>query len=921
VLKGLTQQKRILHFIEFKDSRQGPFTIIMVIMKLMDITENIGKSVIFFVFLVTALLLVTPRAGYAQAYRTPEANTKRLAGSASLASTLYDPTPTPYCNVVLSNHGEYINLENQVHAANPAGTTLAQFVLEAFAEANSNNSLLDSQSATDVVTALQDLQSMWVPSALNFKSNYSDSKVTNTNTVEFVIEQLIQIPYRFPKLLAQYGPVGQSGTIENLLSALLAEGQLGEINHQVDFSYTNVFLAKVCNLVLIGQGPTDGSGNVLVAVDTDVLDAGRTLLMEWASTVRVYGVHEFLTATYTGLDLEMLGNIQLFANDPGISALAQQGYKEQWTDMYVNWYNQDQRLGGTHSRTYEFLTDEDRKTDRFLYAASNPTVASSPAWPNLLTARTLIYWRGQDYVSYILPPPSDVPTRFPVTVPVNTARTVLRDFGFNASGYNPAWMYGENYMGNPSGTGGLTYPFSVGSAESIYPDPTFEGLTIMLPGSGNTTNVNFNMQGRKDYYLQQAVASKSETLEPYIACAQSGAETLFFATSNAQQDSGAEEVASTIIIPNSAQVWVGNSSSPENLTPGQSVSLSPGSTIFIQVTNPGQSDALVTGIRFLLSTDMDGNATTLSLVNDGSQYNALRISCVHSGTTPSSGNAVIALWTRTGYSSNLTTNFNSFRSAMTSASVTSTYDPSSGEVTLSVPGWNGFLGVQANTITQTTTSISGTDLDSAFTLPLLSVNGTEYLSSTIQDWTSQDIGDATGGEAALRSSDGLYTGQVQIVGAGSDIWGTSDGFQFYYQQLTGNGTVIGRLTNFPTGTGTDPWAKAGLMMRNDLTPGSMNAYISLDGTHGQRFSVRPSTKGVSTRAGNATTTVPYWFKITRVGNTFTGYSSRDGQTWTQVGAPATIPMNATIYVGAAVTSHNASNPITTGFDNLGILQQ
>jgi hypothetical protein len=231
------------------------------------------------------------------------------------------------------------------------------------------------------------------------------------------------------------------------------------------------------------------------------------------------------------------------------------------------------------------------------------------------------------------------------------------------------------------------------------------------------------------------------------------------------------------------------------------------------------------------------------------------------------------------------------------------------------------MSTQANTITQTTTSISGTDVDSAFTLPLLNVNGTEYLSSTIQEWTSQGIGDAVGGEAAFRASDGLYTGQVQIIGAGSDIWGTTDGFQFSYQQLTGNGTIIGRLTNMPTGAGTDPWAKAGLMMRNDLTPESMNAYISLDGTHGQRFSVRTATNGPSTRSGNSTTTVPYWFKITRVNNTFTGYTSLDGENWSQVGAPATIPMESTIYVGAAVTSRNVSNPITTGFDNLGFLQQ
>lgn len=144
---------------------------------------------------------------------------------------------------------------------------------------------------------------------------------------------------------------------------------------------------------------------------------------------------------------------------------------------------------------------------------------------------------------------------------------------------------------------------------------------------------------------------------------------------------------------------------------------------------------------------------------------------------------------------------------------------------------------------------------------------------------------------------------------------------FLGTQLVGDGTVIGRLTSMPTGSGISAWAKAGIMMRNDLTPGSMNALCGLNGTHGQRFSVRASENGASTRSGNLKMTQPYWFKITRSGNTFTGYSSPDGVTWSQVGAAATIPMSSTIYAGIAVTSKNESSPITTGFDSLGVLQQ
>ena len=79
--------------------------------------------------------------------------------------------------------------------------------------------------------------------------------------------------------------------------------------------------------------------------------------------------------------------------------------------------------------------------------------------------------------------------------------------------------------------------------------------------------------------------------------------------------------------------------------------------------------------------------------------------------------------------------------------------------------------------------------------------------------------------------------------------------------------------------------------------------------------------GRRARSGNLIKTQPYWFKITRSGNSFTGYRSPDGVTWTQVGSTTTIPMNATIYAGVAVTSHDESSPITTGFDSLGVLQQ
>jgi hypothetical protein len=834
----------------------------------------------------------------------------------------YDPIPSPFCNIGFDGSPSYTALENYVGSSNPEAKFLAQFVLEAFAQANANNTNLDSASETAALTALQRLISMWVPSSLNFKWSYTDSGVTDANAVEFITEYLAQISYRFPKLLAQYGPVTQSGTIENLLSQVLADGQLGELNHNIAVSYTNIWLLRTCNLLLTGQGITDGSGHALVAENATITDTARTNLMAWVSTVRTNGVSEFLTPTYTGVDLEALGYLYLYATDPGISTMAQQGAKLLWIDLYANWYNQNQRMGGTHSRTYEFLTDEDWETDRFYYAVSHLLSTPTPAWPSLLTTRqpTNAYWRGQDFIAYMVPPPPDVPVIYRPQLQPNASRTILRSFIDAQTTYNPNFMYAENYLANPAGTGGSYYPFSVGSTESFYDSLEFEGLTIMMPSNGSTANVNYNMQGLKNYYLQ---GSNPTTLTPFIAGVQNQAEILFLASQTGQfaANAGATEVASTIVLPSSAQIWIGTASSPVTISAGQTLSVSSGSTIFLRVNNSGQSDGLVTGIRFLLSTDMAGNTIDLTLVNDGSTYNALRITSEHAASSPSSGYATFAVWTRTAYCSDTSTNFNALRSAFSSATVSTTYNYSNGTVALSVPGLNSRMSILANVITQAIDSLSGSDLDSAFTLPLLSVDGTEYATDTVQTWTSQDIGAGTGGSGLQRASQGLYTGQVQVIGGGTDIWGTADGFQFYYQQLVGDGTVIGRLTSMPKGSGISGWAKAGVMMRNDLTPGSMNAFCSLDGTHGQRFSVRTSENGVSTRSGNLKTTQPYWFKITRSGNTFTGYSSLDGVAWTQVGAAATISMNTTIYAGIAVTSNNESSPIPTGFDSLGALQQ
>src|SRR3954468_15848585 len=82
---------------------------------------------------------------------------------------------------------------------------------------------------------------------------------------------------------------------------------------------------------------------------------------------------------------------------------------------------------------------------------------------------------------------------------------------------------------------------------------------------------------------------------------------------------------------------------------------------------------------------------------------------------------------------------------------------------------------------------------------------------TTGPWTGTDIGPAT-----VPGSDSDSGGVITVSGAGTDIWERSDGFHFRSQAITGDVTLIARVTS--TGGGY-PWAKAGLMVREDLTPG------------------------------------------------------------------------------------------------------
>ena len=181
-------------------------------------------------------------------------------------------------------------------------------------------------------------------------------------------------------------------------------------------------------------------------------------------------------------------------------------------------------------------------------------------------------------------------------------------------------------------------------------------------------------------------------------------------------------------------------------------------------------------------------------------------------------------------------------------------------------------------------------------------------------WQSVDIGLTNNqGCAGYNSGTGLFT----VAGIGSDIWGTSDQFHYVYQPFNGNGAIIARIASEAN---TNGWAKAGVMIRNSTDKAAQYAFMLLaPGGTGVDFHYRTASGASAVAAGNTTgPTAPYWVKVVCSGNTYTGYYSTNGTTWTQKGSAVTMAMGSSPLIGLAVCSHDTNKINATTFDHVSI---
>ena len=180
-------------------------------------------------------------------------------------------------------------------------------------------------------------------------------------------------------------------------------------------------------------------------------------------------------------------------------------------------------------------------------------------------------------------------------------------------------------------------------------------------------------------------------------------------------------------------------------------------------------------------------------------------------------------------------------------------------------------------------------------------------------WANQDIGGVgAGGSASYSAAAGTYT----VIGSGIGVRDSSDEFHYLYQTLDGDGEIYAHVLSVDN---TYAWAQAGLMIRQSLDAGSQNVLMAITPTMGTSFQSRSIAGGGTSYTDPLDgVAAPYWLRLVRTGDTFSGYRSADGTNWSLLDS-ATIGMSETVYIGLAVSSLKEGGLCTAEFGNVTVI--
>ena len=188
---------------------------------------------------------------------------------------------------------------------------------------------------------------------------------------------------------------------------------------------------------------------------------------------------------------------------------------------------------------------------------------------------------------------------------------------------------------------------------------------------------------------------------------------------------------------------------------------------------------------------------------------------------------------------------------------------------------------------------------------------------SIRDWTSEGVVDLSlwfrGNPPYTGSFVEEPAGTYTMTGSGVDIWDNADQFHFAFKEVTGTAKIIAKVESVQN---THEFAKAGVMIRDSLDADSANIAVFITPENGVRFQYRTAADGATDRQFVEGITAPQWIRLERtLGGLVRAYYSADGTTWERF-TLVQVTMTMPVYVGLAVTSHEADLTCEAKFSNV-----
>lgn len=354
----------------------------------------------------------------------------------------------------------------------------------------------------------------------NFRWYWGAERPEDLNAVEFSMQDAALLWMRHQGRLPKH--------TQERLERLVSFAVEGIRTHRVQESYTNIFLMKIWNCVALGEQ----TGRPALARE------GYAMLDSWLFYTWENGIHEYISPTYYATDLDSLVLIARFSQNERARKQAEATLQLFWTDIAANWFEPCQRLGGAHSRDYDYLTGHGYLDEHLRYAG---WLEANPNAPPLRFA-TLADWRPSPEFR---------------TLTVQRVPRMVRQRWGDQPGQRSAQYVGRS--------------ISLGTAGSSYVDPMDKTLTVNFAGGGPAMPVvSFLMDARNDPFGQVRDLTggghmKALHLTPFLMSVQREREALLLAAIS-PRDRGFQRPApnpvcllSQLVLPREGvTVWVGD---------------------------------------------------------------------------------------------------------------------------------------------------------------------------------------------------------------------------------------------------------------------------------------------------------------------------------------------------------------------------